>query len=189
MITVHGRTRTQGFSGASDPAIIRKVREAVPARVPVVGNGDVLTVEDFRRMRDETGCDAVMIGRGAMGNPWLFERLREVACGRPDPGPPGIEGRRRVFTRHIALMRELKRGPPSSSAGVDDDRRASGGTPVEHKLIHEVRKAAAWYVKGLYGANQVRQVVWKLTSPDQVIHTVLGHLDQLAHHQLPRSAA
>jgi tRNA-dihydrouridine synthase len=65
-------------------------------------------------------------------------------------------------------MRDLMRGP---------------------KLIHEVRKAAAWYVKGLYGANQVRQVVWKLTSPDQVIRTVLDHLDQLAQHQLAQSAA
>src|SRR5205823_14717811 len=86
MITVHGRTRTQGFSGKSDPDIIKLVRDAVPAHVPVVGNGDVTTVEDFVRMREHTGCDAVMIGRGALGNPWLFGRLREVCAGRPDPG-------------------------------------------------------------------------------------------------------
>src|SRR3954469_882289 len=78
MITVHGRTRTQGFSGKSDPDIIKLVRQTVPAHIPVVGNGDVLTVEDFLRLRDHTGCDAVMIGRGALGNPWLFARLREV---------------------------------------------------------------------------------------------------------------
>src|SRR5256885_9533287 len=93
MITVHGRTRTQGFSGKSDPDIIRLVREAVPARVPVVGNGDIVDVEGFIRLRQATGCDAVMIGRGALGNPWLFARLREVCAGRPDPGPPALDER------------------------------------------------------------------------------------------------
>jgi tRNA-dihydrouridine synthase B len=159
MITVHGRTRTQGFSGSSDRTIIRRVRDALPADVPVVGNGDVVTVEDFRRMRDETGCDAVMIGRGAMGNPWLFARLREVVAGRPDPGPPTIADRRKVFARHVELMNQLRGGA---------------------KLIHEIRKASAWYAKGLFGANALRQQVWKLSEPDAVIRAVADHLDRLA---------
>jgi len=159
MITVHGRTRTQGFAGSSDRSIIRRVRDAVPTGIPVVGNGDVVTVQDFRRMRDETGCDAVMIGRGAMGNPWLFARLREVAAGRPDPGPPSIDDRRRVFARHVELLAQLRPGP---------------------KLIHEVRKASAWYAKGLYGANALRQEVWTLRDPDQVVRAVARHLDRLA---------
>lgn len=159
MITVHGRTRTQGFAGTSDRAIIRRVRDAVPAAIPVVGNGDVVTVEDFRRMRDETGCDAVMIGRGAMGNPWLFARLRQVAAGRPDPGPPGIDQRRAVFARHVELLAALRPGP---------------------KLIHEFRKASAWYVKGLFGANALRQEVWKLRDPAEVVRAVARHLDRLA---------
>jgi tRNA-dihydrouridine synthase B len=159
MITVHGRTRTQGFAGSADRGVIRRVREAVAPGIPVVGNGDVVTVEDFRRMRDETGCDAVMIGRGAMGNPWLFARLREVAAGRPDPGPPTIADRRHVFARHVELMSRLKSGP---------------------KLIHEFRKASAWYAKGLHGANALRQEVWKLREPDHVVHAVAQHLDRLA---------
>ena len=163
MITVHGRTRTQGFAGSSDRGIIRQVRDAVPAAVPVVGNGDVVTVDDFRRMREETGCDAVMIGRGAMGNPWLFARLREVAAGRPDPGPPGIADRRRVFARHVQLLTELRAGP---------------------KLIHEFRKASAWYAKGLFGANALRQEVWKLVDPDAVVRAVAQHLDRLAARDL-----
>src|SRR3954469_7399075 len=69
MITVHGRTRTQGFSGKSDPEIIKLVRDAVPSHIPVIGNGDVVDVEGFLRLREHTGCDAVMIGRGALGNP------------------------------------------------------------------------------------------------------------------------
>src|SRR6478672_3661224 len=84
MITVHGRTRAQGFSGKSDRAIIRRVRDALPAHIPVVGNGDVITVDDYFRMREETGCDAVMIGRGAMGNPWLFRAIRQRLTGAPE---------------------------------------------------------------------------------------------------------
>ena len=143
MITVHGRTRTQGFSGKSDNAIIRKVREAVPAHIPVVGNGDVIDVDGYLRMRAETGCDAVMIGRGALGNPWLFARLREITAGRPDPGPPTLVERLDVFRKHVALIERLKSGP---------------------RTLHEVRKACAWYARGLYGCNALRLRVWE--TPD-----------------------
>src|SRR3954471_15816082 len=139
MITVHGRTRTQGFSGKSDPEIIKLVRDAVPSHIPVIGNGDVVDVEGYLRMREETGCDAVMIGRGALGNPWLFSRLREVCAGRPDPGAPTLEERIDVFRRHILLIETLKNGP---------------------RLMHEVRKACAWYARGLYGCNALRLRVW-----------------------------
>src|SRR4029079_11751809 len=111
MITVHGRTRTQGFSGKSDPDIIKLVREAVPAHIPVVGNGDVLDVEGFLRMREHTGCDAVMIGRGALGNPWLFSRLRQFSLGQPDPGAPSLTERLAVFRRHVDLIEQLRGGP------------------------------------------------------------------------------
>jgi nifR3 family TIM-barrel protein len=143
MITVHGRTRTQGFSGKSDPDIIKLVRDAVPAHIPVVGNGDVITVEDYVRMREHTGCDAVMIGRGALGNPWLFSRLREVSAGRPDPGPPTLVERLSVFRRHVDLIEQLRGGP---------------------RTLHEVRKACAWYARGLYGCNALRLKVWE--TPD-----------------------
>jgi len=122
MITVHGRTRTQGFSGKSDPDIIKLVREALPTHIPLVGNGDIVDVAGYLRLREHTGCDAVMIGRGAMGNPWLFSRLREVTAGRPDPGPPGLEERLAVFRRHVDLIEQLKKGP---------------------RTLHEVRKACA----------------------------------------------
>ncbi|HTR51660.1 MAG TPA: tRNA dihydrouridine synthase DusB [Kofleriaceae bacterium] len=140
MITVHGRTRTQGFAGKSDPEIIRLVRAAVPAHVPVVGNGDVVDVEGFIRLRELTGCDAVMIGRGALGNPWLFARLRELCAGRPDPGPPTLAERVAVFRRHVDLIEQLKSGP---------------------RTLHEVRKACAWYARGLYGCNALRLRVWE----------------------------
>lgn len=167
MITVHGRTRTQGFSGNSDLDIIRQVREAVPAHIPVVGNGDVVDVEGYLRMREQTGCDAVMIGRGAQGNPWLFHRLNHVIGGRPDPGQPTLEQRREVFRRHLALIIELKSGP---------------------KLIHEVRKACAWYTKGLYGGNQFRQTVWRLSSVDQVRDTAEAFFTRLLDHHARHQA-
>jgi nifR3 family TIM-barrel protein len=143
MITVHGRTRTQGFSGKSDPDIIGLVRDAVPRHIPVVGNGDVVDVEGYRMLRETTGCDAVMIGRGALGNPWLFARLRELCAGRPDPGPPSLGERVAVFRRHVDLIDALKTGP---------------------RKLHEVRKACAWYARGLYGCNALRLRVWE--APD-----------------------
>ncbi|MCX5745706.1 MAG: tRNA dihydrouridine synthase DusB [Proteobacteria bacterium] len=149
MITVHGRTRTQGFSGKSDPEIIRLVRAMVPSHIPVVGNGDVLTVEDYRRMRETTGVDAVMIGRGALGNPWLFYRLREVSAGRPDPGPPNLAERITVYRRHVELIEQLR--------GTNSD-----GSPNK-RVLHEVRKACAWYAKGLFGCNALRVSVWEAT--------------------------
>ena len=150
MITVHGRTRTQGFSGKSDLGIIAKVRDAVPRDIPVVGNGDVIDVDGYLRMRDETGCDAVMIGRGAIGNPWLFRSLRALVEGEPDPGAPTLAERALAFARHVELIHahtEAKRQAP------------------------ELRKACAWYAKGLPGANALRQTVWALTDAEKIVQT------------------
>jgi tRNA-dihydrouridine synthase B len=148
MITVHGRTRSQGFSGQADLAIIAAVRAAVPTSIPVVGNGDVVDVAGFARMREATGCDAVMIGRGAMGNPWLFARIRAVAAGRPDPGPPTLEERQAVFRRHVGLILELKHGP---------------------RVLHEVRKACAWYARGLHGGSRLRTALWSTADVDATV--------------------
>jgi nifR3 family TIM-barrel protein len=162
MITVHGRTRTQGFAGASDSEIIRRVRDAVPASVPVVGNGDVVDVAGYLRLREQTGCDAVMIGRGALGNPWLFARLREVCAGRADPGPPSIQDRIDVFRRHVGLIAELRGGP---------------------RTLHEVRKACAWYARGLYGCNALRLRVWEVTDLAVAIAVVEDYFAQLIERQ------
>ena len=147
MITVHGRTRAQGFSGKSDRGIIKKVREALPKHVPVVGNGDVVTIDDYFRMREETGCDAVMIGRGALGNPWLFRSIKERLAGRADPGPPDVAERARVFQRHMTYIEE--------------------NTPPK-KLVHELRKAVAWYTKGLRDSAHVRERAFNVLDPAQV---------------------
>ncbi len=158
MITVHGRTRTQGFSGKSSLEIIRKVRDAVPSQVPVIGNGDVLTLLDYVRMRTETGCDAVMIGRGALGNPWLFRDIRAWLLGEPVPGAPTVEERSAVFLRHVGLMR-----------GRTEDKR----------LIHEVRKAVAWYTKGLPGSADLRDQSQAPREPDALVAATVDYFAAL----------
>jgi nifR3 family TIM-barrel protein len=136
MITVHGRTRAQGFSGAARLEPIAQVRAALPARIPVIGNGDVKDVEGYQRMKSATGCDGVMIGRGAMGNPWLFRSLVALESGAADPGPPTLAERRAVWRRHAELV--LAHSP-------------------ERMRIHELRKTLAWYSRGLHGGSHLRQ--------------------------------
>jgi nifR3 family TIM-barrel protein len=136
MITVHGRTRAQGFSGAARMEPIAAVRDALPRDIPVVGNGDVKDVAAYTRMKRETGCDAVMIGRGAMGNPWFFRTLVALETGAPDPGPPSLTERREIWRRHAGLV--LEHSP-------------------EKMRVHELRKTLAWYSRGLYGGSSLRQ--------------------------------
>ena len=104
-ITVHGRTRSQGFHGSVDLAGIAAVVEAVGGAVPVVGNGDVRTPADAVRMRRQTGCDAVAIGRGALADPWIFRKLADRAAGRAERAPTDAE-RVAFLRRHFGLMRE-----------------------------------------------------------------------------------
>ncbi len=167
MVTVHGRTRAQGFSGHTNRDIIRKVRQALPAHIPVVGNGDVITVDDYFRMREETGCDAVMIGRGALGNPWLFRSIRERLAGRPDPGPPDIAERARVFSIHMDYI--------------------EGHAPPK-KLVHELRKAVAWYTKGLRDSAHVRERAWSILDPVQVREIASSYFASLLQEKNSRSA-
>ncbi|MCU1279412.1 MAG: TIM-barrel protein, nifR3 family [bacterium] len=157
MITVHGRTRTQGFSGKSDRAIIGKVRAAVPGHVPVDGNGDVVTIDDFFRMREETGCDAVMIGRGALGNPWLFRGIQQRLRGEVVTAPTIVD-RMRVFCRHVDLI--------------------AGHTPAK-RLVHELRKAVAWYTKGLRDSASVRERAFNVMDPMQVREIAIAYFSSL----------
>jgi tRNA-dihydrouridine synthase B len=136
LITVHGRTRAQGFSGQARLGPIAEVRAALPAEIPVVANGDVRTVAEWQRALQETGCDAVMVGRGAMGNPWLFRTLAALARGEPDPGPPTLAERHVTWRRHADLVLEYA---------------------VERMWIHELRKTLAWYSRGLHGGAELRQ--------------------------------
>jgi tRNA-dihydrouridine synthase B len=136
LITVHGRTRAQGFSGAARWAPIAEVRAAIPRDIPVIANGDVKTVAQWQRALQESGCDAVMVGRGAMGNPWLFRTLSALARGQADPGPPTLAERHATWRRHADLVLQYA---------------------VERMWIHELRKTLAWYSRGLRGGAELRQ--------------------------------
>jgi tRNA-dihydrouridine synthase B len=148
MITVHGRTRAQGFSGSARMEPIAEVRAALPREIPVIGNGDVKDVAAYQRMKAATGCDGVMIGRGAMGNPWLFRTLDALERGQVDPGPPTLSERRAVWRRHADLV-------------------------VEHSPVrmrqHELRKTLAWYSRGLRGGSGLRQATFTVEAPEALL--------------------
>jgi tRNA-dihydrouridine synthase len=114
----------------------------------VIGNGDVVSLDDYVRMRVETGCDAVMIGRGALGNPWLFRDIGAWLRGDKPPLGPSLTERRQVFLRHVELMR--------------------GHTPGK-RVIHELRKAVAWYTKGLPNSAALRDHSLSPPQPEDLI--------------------
>ncbi|GAB6179166.1 tRNA dihydrouridine synthase DusB [Desulfotomaculum defluvii] len=153
-VTIHGRTRNQFYSGKADWNIIRKVKEAL--KIPVIGNGDIWSAQDAANMLEFTGCDGVMVGRGAMGNPWLFrEIVYYLATGKTLPCPRPEE---RIHTaiRHLELMVESK---------------------GEQVAVFEMRKHAAWYTKGMRGAARIREVINKTQSKKEIEEILRGLLD------------
>jgi len=130
-VTVHGRTREQQYAGRADWDIIRRVKEAV--HIPVIGNGDVVSAADYFHMKEQTGCDGVMIARGAMGNPWIFAEIRAAKRGLPFV-PPSPKERVEMALRHARNL----------------------VTQKGERAIVEMRKHAAWYIKGIPGAAAVR---------------------------------
>ena len=142
MICVHGRTRAQMYAPSADWSIIRAVKEAVS--VPVVGNGDVFSGEDALRMLRETGCDGVMIARGAQGNPWIFSEVSAALEGRPYT-PPTLTERLSIALEH-----------------AEDIVREKG----ERIGIAESRKHMAWYLHGIRGAASARNAVMTATTLD-----------------------
>lgn len=132
-IAVHGRTREQFYSGQADWSIIKDVKESVS--VPVIGNGDIRSPLDAAQMLKETGCDGVMIGRGAQGNPWLFRQVVHYLATGEVLASPGVTERINMALRHLDMLVEYK---------------------GEHIGIREMRSHAAWYTKGLPHSAELR---------------------------------
>ena len=130
LVTVHGRTREQMYIPPIDPGIIRAVKQAVS--IPVVGNGDINSADDALALMQQTGCDAVMVGRGALGNPWLFEEIRAALTGQPAPQPPQFP-HVRLHGQSLAPQRQHQqqprdRGPPGPEKGPRHDPHQGGDT-------------------------------------------------------------
>jgi tRNA-dihydrouridine synthase B len=144
-VALHGRTRSQGYSGRARWELIGAVKAAV--RIPVLGSGDVWTAADALRMRAETGCDAVLVARGACGNPWIFRELRAAERGEPVPPPPTREEWVEVVMRHVALQIEHRQR-----------QRPHQPLPaVEEHAVRELRRHLLWYSRGRRGGVAFRR--------------------------------
>ncbi len=144
-VAVHGRTREQYYSGKADWEMISRVKEALS--IPVIGNGDIFSPEDALRMIRQTGCDGVMIARGARGNPWIFRQTLACLSGERVPGKPSQEERVEMILRH-ARMQVAYKG--------------------EYTGIREMRKHVAWYTAGIPHSAQLRREVNKVETMEQL---------------------
>ncbi len=156
-ITVHGRTRQAMFSGAVDLDAIARVKRAV--RVPVLGNGSILSPQDAIAMIRRTGVDALMIGRGAVGNPWIFSRLLGWLKTGELPAPPGLAEKKNMAIRHLGLLREVL---------------------GERLAVFHSRKHLPAYTKGLRGGSAMRERVNRMEDMDAVLREVEAFFDNLA---------
>jgi len=159
-IIVHGRTADQGFAGHADWDMIARVKNAV--RIPVVGNGDIRRPEDALSMRRETGCDAVMVGRGALGNPWLFSGIRQAFLGISGTDRPSLAERHEVIKKHWALEEEIY------------------GSRIATRTF---RKHLLWYTKGLSGSGRFRETVGKMAYSQDMLRELDRYFQSLAGSQ------
>lgn len=156
-VAVHGRTRSMLYSGRADWDLIRDVKASV--RIPVFGNGDVFTADDARRMLDQTGCDAVMIGRGAMGRPWIFRQVRHYLKTGERTSEPSRAERIQICLRHLDLAIRQK---------------------GEAKAVREMRKQFAWYIKGMPGASRLRAELVHMHTREEVRARFAAYLTTLS---------
>ena len=153
-ITIHARTRAQMYSGKADWEWIKKVKEAVS--IPVVGNGDIVDIASAKKMLEYTGCDAIAIARGALGNPFLFREIKAALDGNDIPPRPTHEELYDTIVRHYHLLLELK---------------------GEHLAMLEMRSHVAWYLKGMPGSSKIKDECNHHTNFDEVLAILRDYLN------------
>jgi tRNA-dihydrouridine synthase B len=157
-LTLHARTRTQMYTGHARWEEIAAVTQALS--IPVIGNGDIKTPQDAIRMREQTGCDAVMIGRGSFGQPWIFDQTKDIMAGRPMRPTPPVEERFAVALDHARMVQAYELDPKGAAI--------------------EFRKHLGWYVKGLPCSADLRRQLYAVTSFAEVEGIFGEYLDRRA---------
>ena len=155
-ITVHGRTRSQGYSGKADLDIIKAVKESVS--IPVIGNGDIVSLDSARKMLNYTGCDAIMIGRGVLGNPWLIKEIDTYLKTGEVISKPTYEDKINMCYHHLDYLLKIK---------------------TEKVAVLEMRSHVSWYIKGMPGAQQVKNLVFKAQTSDELRKILDNYLKEL----------
>ena len=155
-ITVHPRTRAQGYTGKADWSIIKKVKEAVS--IPVIGNGDIISCYDAKKMIEETGCDAVMIGRGVLGNPWLIKECIDYLENGIVPKEVSVKDKINMIKKHAELL--IKNKP-------------------EKVAMLEMRTHAAYYIKGLPNSASIKNEIFKMTTKEELFNLLENYIKSL----------
>lgn len=155
-ISIHPRTKVQGFRGQADWSLIKKVKKAI--HIPVIGNGDVTTLLLAKRMFEETGCDGVMIGRGALGNPWIFNPKDFGSSERELVIQPSLDERQRVIEHHFSLL--------LNHYG-------------EKGAVREIRKHMAWYTKGLPSSASFRSTLSGIKEKEPLFEAIITYFDRI----------
>ncbi|MFC4323906.1 tRNA dihydrouridine synthase DusB [Litchfieldia salsa] len=159
-VALHGRTRVQMYEGHANWDIIKEVKQSVS--IPVIGNGDVQTPQDAKRMLEETGVDGVMIGRAALGNPWMiYQTVKYLETGEMIP-EPGVREKMDVCILHLDRLIDLKN---------------------ENVAVREMRKHAAWYLKGIRGNAIVRNSVNECVTREDLVTLLYNFVDEVEHKQ------
>jgi len=153
-VAVHPRTQSMQFKGQSDWSLITAVKKAVD--IPVIGNGDIETPYDAEQMLRETGCDAIMVGRAAFGNPWIFKHIQDYLKNNQEPRVPSYSERLHVCLRHLELSKE---------------------TFGEQRSVYMMRKQLSLYFKGFPNASEIRKKVFSLETFDEIKKVIFDQLD------------
>ncbi|HXT02497.1 MAG TPA: tRNA dihydrouridine synthase DusB [Elusimicrobiota bacterium] len=165
-VTVHGRTQAQQYAGKASWEAIGRVKKAV--KIPVIGNGDVLTPQDAQRLLDVSGCDGIMIGRGGLGNPWIYRNLDDVMSGtRAAPYVPSVKERKETLLQHLAL-----------------ERRHGG----ERTAALNMRRITVWYTQGLPFNKALRVGVCETMDCDLIAKMIADYFDALPADAPPPAA-